>query len=121
VRVIWPLLLVACDDHLYPPIGAGGDVAYTPDWDGAQNFMGDHCEGCHPTLSPPAMPDGLAADIVDGTGRYVVPGDPEASEFWLVLVGRSDQTPIMPLGSQPLPADVIQPIADWITNGAPLN
>lgn len=115
------LLLVGCDDHLFPAIG-GPEAGYTPDWAGTQQFLGDHCEGCHPSLSPPALPDDVAADVVSGAGRYVVSGDPEASELWLVIRGQSDQTPLMPLGfAQPMDAELVQPIADWIAAGAPLN
>lgn len=117
------VLAAGCDDHTFPlpGEGGGGGDSYTADWDGAQAFMGDHCEGCHPSLSEPEMPIGIADDIIDGNGRYIVPGDPMASEFWLVITDQSDQTSIMPLGAaQPLPDNVVQPIFDWIEAGASL-
>ena len=120
--VLLVLTLVGCDDHLYPSIGEGGASSYSPDWDGAQSFMADHCETCHPSLSPPSMPDGIFDDIQSGTNRYVVPFEPLQSEFWLVLNDESDQFPIMPLGaSQPLPDDVIAPLREWILDGASFN
>lgn len=113
------LTLVGCDDHLFPSFAEGGATAYSSDWDGAQEFMGDHCATCHPSLAPPSMPDGIFDDIQSGTNRYVVPFEPLQSEFWLVLKDESDQFPIMPLGaSQPLPDDVIAPIREWILDGA---
>ncbi|MEZ4318135.1 MAG: hypothetical protein R3F61_11545 [Myxococcota bacterium] len=120
---VWLVLLAlaGCDDTLYPAIGENGSVSYSADWTGTQAFFGDHCEGCHPSLSEPDI-EAIADDIIDGDGKYVVPFDPESSELWLVLNGQSDVTPAMPLGAaQTLPSDVIQPIADWIANGAPLN
>ena len=115
------LALAGCDDHTFPLIGEDGNVGYTPDWTGAQQFFGDHCESCHPSLNDPDLVEAVAADIVDGTGRYVVPGDPQSSELWLVITDQSDQWPIMPLAAaQPLPDEVVQPIADWIAAGAPL-
>jgi hypothetical protein len=125
-RALWLglFLTAGCDDHTFPLPGEGGGgdgPAYTSDWEGAQEFMGDHCEGCHPQLSAPDMPIDIADDIIDGSGRYIVPGDPMASEFWLVIIDESEQTSIMPLGiAQPLPENVVQPIFDWIEAGASL-
>ncbi|MCB9675152.1 MAG: hypothetical protein H6737_08540 [Alphaproteobacteria bacterium] len=121
-RALWAglLVLASCDDHTFPTVGENGQVGYAPTWSGTQDFLSDHCESCHPSLNAPDFPGDVADDIVNGTGRLVVPGDPESSELWLVITGQSQQTAVMPLGSTPLPIDVIQPISDWIAAGAPL-
>jgi len=116
------LALAGCDDQLYPFIGDGGaQVTYTANWDGTQQFFGDQCDSCHPSLSDPDLEADIAADINNGTGRYVVPFEPENSELYLIITGQSDEIALMPLGAaQPLPAEVTQPIADWIADGASL-
>lgn len=109
-------VLVACDDNIW----TGGGGGYDPDWFGVQVFMVDYCVQCHPTFEEPDWPEDLEQDVRDGTGFYVVAGDPEASLLWRVVSGDVDEGEvIMPPGG-PLPPVKTQHIYDWIEAGAPL-
>ena len=54
--------------------------------------------------------------IENGT---VIPGNPEASELYLRLLGSTENGPRMPLGQPPLSAEAIDTIRSWILAGAP--
>lgn len=113
---LFPLLLWGCDDHLFPRPGGG---EYTPDWAGTQQLMADHCQECHPSILPPDIPSDIEADILDGTGRWIVPGDPRASELYLVMVDQSlVGTSAMPSGGEQLPEQNTEAVREWIRNGA---
>ena len=49
----------------------------------------------------------------------VIPGNPEASELYLRLLGNTENGPRMPLGQPPLSAEAIDTIRSWILAGAP--
>ncbi len=122
MRVILPALLcfcaAGCDDHIFESHGADvPEGGYTSDWDGVNQFWGDSCTtGCHESLTP-ILPDDVEDDLANGTGVYVVAGDPESSLMWQV-VAHTGGVP-MPFGSpDPLPIDTIQHIYDWIEDGA---
>ncbi|GBD07839.1 hypothetical protein HRbin22_00065 [Candidatus Thermoflexus japonica] len=50
-------------------------------------------------------------------GSVVIPGNPEASELYRRITGRSQ--PAMPLGGPPLSPEEIERIRQWIAAGAP--
>lgn len=50
-------------------------------------------------------------------GPVVIPGNPEASELYWRITGRSQ--PAMPLGGPPLSPEEIERIRQWIAAGAP--
>ena len=108
-------IICACDDTIF----GGGEVAlYPPGWVGVTAMMEDHCVGCHPALEEPDLIPDIRADVLDGTGVYVVPGDPENSYLWTIING-SDPDYFMPLGfSEPLPLTTIQHVEQWILDGA---
>ncbi len=120
VAVAVVLAASGCDDHVFPNVGGGDETAYTPTFEGFEGFFGDHCEGCHPSLNAWDV-DQTVADINSGAGRFVVPGDPDASLLWRVITDADDRVALMPLGNaQPLDASVTGHIRQWILDGASL-
>ena len=61
---------------------------------------------------------GVFLENYDDISAQVVPGDPENSMLYKVLIG--DGAPQMPPGN-PLPEELIQTIYDWIDQGAKNN
>lgn len=61
---------------------------------------------------------GVFLENYDDILLQVVPGDPESSMLYKVLIG--DGAPLMPPGN-PLPDQMIQTIFDWIAQGAQNN
>ena len=51
--------------------------------------------------------------------RAVIPGQPDASELYLRLLGDTDSGSQMPLGQDPLDSEAIATIRRWIAAGAP--
>ena len=51
--------------------------------------------------------------------RAVIPGQPDASELYLRLLGDTDTGSQMPLGQEPLDSETIATIRRWIEAGAP--
>jgi hypothetical protein len=114
---------VACDDAVFEPPEHGSDVVYEATWAGVRLFVADHCARCHPSVSPPSLPEALEEDLLAGDEVYVVPGSPEDSLFWRVISvdGRLEgDPPPMPLGSGPLPSEETDHVYDWILDGAAL-
>ena len=117
--------LVACDNTIFPgpshsetPTGA-----YTEDWDGVQDLFDANCITCHgPGGSSPELPGGIEADVLEGSGRWVVPGDPAGSSLWRVLADEmvEGDFAVMPFGSGPLPLDQVEHVKAWIEAGASL-
>ena len=116
--LLFPALLVGCDDHLFPVVG--GETGYDPDYAGMEGLMRDHCVECHPVIAAPVLPDAIATDVLDGTGTYVVAGEPLQSEFYLVMVGQSAITGQMPANGNILSEEITQAVFDWIEAGAVL-
>ena len=124
------LVLVAlsgCDDHLLGPTNLDTDepVTYDATWLGVQQLFVDHCVRCH-------APDGSNFDLVStieqelsttaGTSTQellVVPGDAEASVLWQAVSGTGGALP-MPIDTVLLPDEVVEPIRQWIEDGAEL-
>ena len=82
------------------------------------------CVGCHHhgSLDQPALSGGLALDSYDavlkgGRGPIVKPGQASESEL-LRRLEASDPAVRMPRGGQPLPAEAIAVIRQWIEDGA---
>ena len=76
-----------------------------------------HCLDCHGEFG--SYSDVLTIKhknlIEDGS---VIPGEPDASELYLRLLGDTDIGSQMPLGQEPLEADAIATIRRWIEAGA---
>ena len=117
--------LTACDDQVLAPCGE-----LTPDWAGVSCTLDQHCISCHADVhaDPPVkytiLPEDLLFDLAHGTGKLVVPGDPDASLLWRSVSGElqvTDGWGIMPWGSfRPLPEDQTAHIREWIEAGAPV-
>ena len=78
-----------------------------------QNCLG--CHGEHGAFTEDLIID-HAALIANGT---VIPGNPNASEFFKRLIENTPEKPRMPWGQPALSADAIEMIRRWIQGGAP--
>ena len=77
-----------------------------------------HCLDCHGEFG--SYSDVLTIKHKDLIGdRSVVPGQPDASELYLRLLGDTDTGLQMPLGQEPLDPEAIATIRRWIEAGAP--
>ena len=77
-----------------------------------------HCLDCHGEFG--SYTDALLikhANLIED--RVVIPGQPDASELYLRLLGDTDTGSQMPLGQEPLDAETIATIRRWIEAGAP--
>ena len=77
-----------------------------------------HCLDCHGEFG--SYTDALLikhADLIED--RAVIPGQPDASELYLRLLGDTDTGSQMPLGQEPLDPEAIATIRRWIEAEAP--
>ena len=115
----WLWVLIACGGG---PEGADSAAPSTsappPTWAGVEALFVEHCDQCHPATTGLDLHDAVAEDVRDGSGRYVVAGDPDASLLW-DAVGGSSLTNMMPPSGRLSPAEVDH-VEAWITAGAPL-
>ena len=77
-----------------------------------------HCLDCHGEFG--SYTDALLikhANLIED--RAVIPGQPDASELYLRLLGDTDTGSQMPLGQEPLDSETIATIRRWIEAGAP--
>ena len=84
----------------------------------AQVIFEQHCLDCHGEFG--SYSDVLTikhANLIED--RSVIPRQPDASEFYLRLLGDTDSGSQMPLGQDPLDAESIATIRRWIEAGAP--
>ncbi|MCA9491322.1 MAG: hypothetical protein KC621_15430 [Myxococcales bacterium] len=91
-----------------------GPEPYEATWAGMERLFEDHCDVCHPSQAGFNLHVAIPADIANATGRYVVPGDAQASSLWRSV---SDQGVDMPLGGL-LPLETVDPVRVWIEAGA---
>ena len=113
------VLLLGCDDHVFPAGPPVSEDGYEASWDGVQLLMSDMgCLDCHVALEP-ILPEDLEDDIIGSLGTYVVPGEPENSLLWRVLVYEEGLVGMPP--TVPLERDLIAPVEQWILDGAPLD
>ncbi len=118
VRLAVAIVFAAgCDDHLFnsPEVEVTGTIDAS--WAGMEVFFEAHCDTCHVSIAPDLHVD-IPADIDAGTGTYVVPGDPDASKLWQVLLF-APGVPGMPATGQ-LDEASIAPVEAWILAGAPV-
>ena len=77
-----------------------------------------HCLDCHGEFG--SYSDVLTIkhkDLIED--RAVIPGQPDASELYMRLLGDTDRGSQMPLGQEPLDPEEIATIRRWIEAGAP--
>ena len=77
-----------------------------------------HCLDCHGEFG--SYSDVLTIkhrDLIES--RAVIPGQSDASELYLRLLGDTDNGSQMPLGQEPLDSEAIATIRRWIEVGAP--
>ena len=112
-------MLLGCDDHLFPSGSSVAEDGYDATWDGVQRLMSDAgCLECHAALAP-ILPSELEDDITQALGEYIVPGEPENSLLWRVLMYEEGLVGMPPSG--PLGEENIAPVEQWILDGAPLD
>jgi hypothetical protein len=108
------LAATACDDFIYTPATDGpAETGYTADWASVRSFFDAECNQCH-SATPPLLPDAIEADIVDGTGYWVVPGSSADSALWRVLADETIEGDfgVMPYGTGPLPLEEVAFVRD---------
>jgi mono/diheme cytochrome c family protein len=121
----WLLLafLGGCDDTEFPshvPDGPSSDG-----FEGVVEIFDANCVGCHGAGgSFPDLQTDPCATLVDQpsqaySGVLVTPGDSELSVLWHKMENTGDFGGIMPSGAtEPLPADTLAVLTDWIDGGA---
>jgi len=115
------LAAAACDDTVYPP-ASGGSGSFSSDWYGVGGMLYAECRSCHgPESGLAVLPDAIEEDVRSGDEAYVVPGSPEDSLLWQVLVGAElpSQPEVMPPGGA-LPEEGVAHVEEWIADGAAL-
>lgn len=114
-------LSTSCDDTVFNSTGGGGGDGYEPDFTGVVAMFHDHCHECHPALRDSFDAGILENDVEEGTGDFVVAGDPAASRLWRVISDtRTDEDGGVMPPTGALPADQVAHVEDWILAGAPL-
>ena len=104
-------LLMLCSIHHFA-------YAQQPISQQAFTIFEQHCLDCHGEFG--SYTDALLikhANLIED--RAVIPGQPDASELYLRLLGDTDTGSQMPLGQEPLNAETIATIRQWIEAGAP--
>src|SRR5262245_60681917 len=86
-----------------------------------QPILAGRCVSCH---GPKKQESGLRLDSGTGllrggdNGAAVTPGMPEGSLLLLAVTGKSDVVSKMPAKGEPLTADEIERLRQWIAGGA---
>ena len=98
---------------------SGYQIAYAQQHLAQQAFaiFETHCIDCHGQFG--AYADTLVikqATLIED--KIVIPGQPDASELYIRLLGDTDNGAQMPLGQQPLEVQAIATIRHWIEAGA---
>ena len=87
-----------------------------------QPLLTKHCTQCHSGVRRAGglllLPAGGMPQAGDSGNSPIVPGKPDASEFFR-RVTTTDADERMPVGSPPLPADAVAKLRQWIEQGAP--
>ena len=97
-------------------------LVYSSDWNGVLALLEDRCVSCHQPgggVESLLFPDALVQDLEGNLGVLVQPGDPAGSQLWRVIADELAPTDfgVMPL-SNPLPANHVEHVRDWIIAGA---
>ncbi len=90
-------------------------------------IIDQHCVECHTNNGKGTMASGFVVDsyesLMKGTkfGPVVVAGDPLSSSLYRLVSGEVDKSIQMPHNKDPLSADKIAKIEQWIAQGAKNN
>lgn len=91
-------------------------------------LLTEHCGRCHENGGIGTQQSGLAMDsyeqLMQGTrlGAVIHPGDPAGSTLMALVESRTDPAIRMPIdGHNPLSADEVSELRQWIKEGAPNN
>jgi len=99
----------------------------TPQWAAAADsvdfrrhvapLLETHCLGCHSENIAKGELSLASRDLLFENG-YVLPGDPDGSYLLELIAGVDGEPPEMPQEAEPLPAEAVAVIRDWIAAGA---
>ncbi|MFY9342243.1 MAG: c-type cytochrome domain-containing protein, partial [Planctomycetota bacterium] len=101
-----------------PATAASGPTTLV-DWTAVEPLLQDRCSACH---EPSDKKGGLdvttfaAVRAGGGSGRTLVPGEPDQSRLWLLVA--QQERPFMPRGEEPLKAEQVALLRTWIEQGA---
>ncbi|MEQ1572456.1 MAG: hypothetical protein ABMA64_42945 [Myxococcota bacterium] len=118
-NAILVLAAAGCNGEKTTDSGDTASAGYDATWTGVQALFVDHCDRCH-TAQYPELHTDLVTDLTSGYGMVVVAGDPDNSALWQVVSAPSPFQSPMPFDTGLLPAATVDPIREWIANGAPL-
>ncbi len=111
-------ILVSCATSK-PTGGTGGAVGFAE----ARGVIERNCVHCHGTQRLATMPsfnDTKSLASLRGTGKWIVPGQPEASRFLQVVTLSDAQPGSMPPTGHAISATEIAKLRAWIVAGAPI-
>ncbi len=112
-----PLLPAA--EPASPEAQPQGKVSYYRD---IRPVFQQHCNGCHQPARAKGGYDMTTHEAVLKLGEAqkpnIVPGKPEASYLYDLIIAHGDKKPKMPRGKDPLPTRDVQLIKRWIAEGA---
>lgn len=112
VVIISSLLLSACGKK---------EVSYQVD---VQPILKKYCMECHVETGEGYLKSGLLMvsydSLMKGTkfGPVVKPGDTLTSALNMLVEGRADPSLRMPHAKEPLPAEAIEALKNWVAQGA---
>ncbi|TCT22328.1 c-type cytochrome domain-containing protein [Thiobaca trueperi] len=113
-----PLVLLLAGCNRTPTVSFARDV---------QPIIKKHCVECHLQGGKGFLASGFLvesyASVMKGTkfGPVIVPGDPLSSSLYRLVAGEVDKSIQMPHGKDPIPANQIATIENWIAQGAKNN
>ncbi|MBE3591185.1 MAG: cytochrome b N-terminal domain-containing protein [Firmicutes bacterium] len=121
VVVIVGLTYIGMSSTVKPPTST--EVKTNATWSDVSAIFANYCATCHIASNSGGLSLASYESTMKGgdAGPVIVPGKPEESLLWLVINGKPNKAniPPMPLGQQPIPANAIKTIENWIKNGAP--
>ena len=79
-----------------------------------------HCHGANRLATMPSYNDTGALAKLRGPGKWIVPGQPEASRFLQVVTLSNSQPGAMPPTGHAITKDEVATLRAWIAAGAPL-
>ncbi len=98
------------------PVGLGEEIRFN---DHIRPILAEHCLECH-GHDPEHREADLRLDIESSAkAQAIVPGEPDESELFLRITSQDSDLRMPPDGSEPLRAEQMALIRDWILAGAP--
>ena len=92
-------------------------------WESVQPMLEKHCVHCHGTerlSGMPAMTSSAVLAEFAKSNRWIVPGSPEGSRIYQVVILNDDQPGAMPPSGHAVPKADREVLRAWIANRAPV-